>query len=174
MDIKYLIGAVVETVIKVLVVAVIVTYVFRGATAAYDFGYRVFADKPVSASNGRTITVGIAESASVKEIAEMLQERGLIEDAKLFMVQEFLSAYHGEICPGIYDLSTSMTAEEMLAIMSTPAKEKEDEADDDNAGKDAGTSEASESGDGEGDRPAEAGLEEEDTGMEAEEGMSGE
>ena len=47
-----------------------------------------------------------------------------------FVVQELLSAYHGEILPGIYDLSTSMTAEEMLAVMSTPAEESKEEDDD--------------------------------------------
>ena len=57
----------------------------------------------------------------------MLEEKGLIEDARLFVVQELLSAYHGEILPGIYDLSTSMTAEEMLAVMSTPTEETKEE-----------------------------------------------
>ena len=127
---KYLVGAVIEAVIKGIVIAVVVMFVFRTATTAYDFGYKVFADKPVSVSGGRTITVGIAESASVKDIAQMLEEKGLIEDARLFVVQELLSAYHGEILPGIYDLSTSMTAEEMLAVMSTPAEESKEEDDD--------------------------------------------
>ncbi|MBO5114320.1 MAG: endolytic transglycosylase MltG [Lachnospiraceae bacterium] len=127
---KYLVGAVIEAVIKVIVIAVVVMFVFRTATTVYDFGYKVFADKPVSVSGGRTITVGIAESASVKDIAQMLEEKGLIEDARLFVVQELLSAYHGEILPGIYDLSTSMTAEEMLAVMSTPAEESKEEDDD--------------------------------------------
>ena len=130
MNVKYLVGAVIEATIKVIVIAVVVMFVFRTATTAYDFGYRVFADKPVSVSGGRTITVGIAESASVKDIAQMLEEKGLIEDARLFVVQELLSAYHGEILPGIYDLSTSMTAEEMLAVMSTPAEESKEEDDD--------------------------------------------
>ena len=39
------------------------------------------------------------------------------------MVQELLSAYHKEIKPGIYDLSTDMTAAQMLEIMSTPAQQ---------------------------------------------------
>ena len=125
MNAKYLVITVVETIIKVVVIAAVIVFVFRGATKAYDFGYRVFADEPVSVSGGRTITVGIAEGASVKEIAQMLEEKGLIEDAKLFVVQELLSAYHGEILPGIYDLSTDMTAEQMLAIMATPVGEEE-------------------------------------------------
>ena len=123
MNARYLVAAMIETIIKIAVLAAVVVFVFRGATQAYDFGYRVFADEPVSVSGGRTITVGISENASVKEIAEMLEEKGLIEDSRLFVVQEFLSAYHKEILPGIYDLSTDMTAEEMLEVMSTPAQE---------------------------------------------------
>ena len=127
MNAKYLIVAMIETIIKIAILAAAVVFVFRGATQAYDFGYRVFADQPVSISGGRTITVGVSESASLKEIAEMLEEKGLIEDSKLFIVQELLSAYHGKILPGIYDLSTDMTAEQMLEIMSTPAGEAESE-----------------------------------------------
>ena len=123
MKVKYLIGAVVETIIKVVVLAAVIVFVLRASTTAYDFGYRVFADEPVSVTGGRTITVGISEEADIKDIAAMLEEKGLIADANLFMVQELLSAYHGEIVPGIYDLSTAMTAEEMLSIMSTPAME---------------------------------------------------
>lgn len=127
MNVKYLIFTVVETIIKVVVIAAIIVFVMRGATKAYDFGYRVFADEPVSISGGRTITIGVAEDASVKDIAEMLEEKGLIEDANLFVVQELLSAYHNEILPGIYDLSTDMTAEKMLEVMSTPVSESQSE-----------------------------------------------
>lgn len=127
MNAKYLIVAMIETIIKIAVLAAVVVFVFRGATQAYDFGYRVFADQPVSVSGGRTMTVGIPENASVKEIAEMLEEKGLIEDSKLFIVQELLSAYHKKILPGIYDLSTDMTAEQMLEVMSTPTDTGEEE-----------------------------------------------
>lgn len=129
MKVGYLIGAAVEMIIKVVVIAVVIVFVFRGATQAYEFGYKVFADEPMSISGGRTITVGISDGMSVSDIAGMLEEKGLIEDARLFVVQELLSAYHGEIVPGIYDLSTAMTAQEMLAVMAAPAEESEDESD---------------------------------------------
>ncbi len=125
MDIKSLVFTVLETIIKVAVLAVVIVYVFRAATQAYDFGYRVFADEPVSISGGRTITVSVAQDASVKEIADMLEEKGLIEDANLFVVQELLSAHHGKIVSGIYDLSTEMTAEQMLEVMSPDVEETE-------------------------------------------------
>lgn len=119
MNIKSLILAVLETIIKVVIFAVLVMFIVKGVTAAYDFGYKVFADEPVSLDNGRTITVGISENASAKDVANMLEEKGLIGDAKLFVVQELLSAYHNEIKPGIYDLRTDMTAHEMLQIMAS-------------------------------------------------------
>lgn len=127
MKVGHLIATVAETIIKVVVLAAAVMFIARGATKAYDFGYRVFADKPVSVSGGRTITVGISENMLVKDIAAMLEEKGLIEDADLFVVQELLSAYHGEIRPGIYDLSTDMTAAQMMEIMSTVTQETQED-----------------------------------------------
>ena len=127
MDIKGLVVTIVETIIKVAVLAVVIVYVFRAATQAYDFGYRVFADEPVSASGGRTITVSVAQDASVKEIADMLEEKGLIEVANLFVVQELLSVHHGKIASGIYDLSTEMTAEQMLEVMSPDVDETQED-----------------------------------------------
>ena len=123
----HLIAAAIEMVIKVVVIAVAIIFIFRGATGAYEFGYRVFADEPMSVTGGRTITVGISEAMKIKDIAKMLEEKGLIEDANLFIVQELLSAHHNEIVPGIYDLSTSMTAQEMIAVMSAPSGEEEED-----------------------------------------------
>ena len=123
----HLIAAAIEMVIKVVVIAAAIIFIFRGATGAYEFGYRVFADEPMSVTGGRTITVGISEAMKIKDIAKMLEEKGLIEDANLFIVQELLSAHHNEIVPGIYALSTSMTAQEMIAVMSAPSGEEEED-----------------------------------------------
>lgn len=118
MKAKYLIGAVFETVFKGVLLVFIVIFVYRTAMAAYDFGFRVFAEEPISRSGGRIITVSIAEDYTVSGVAEMLAEKGLIRDANLFVIQELLSKHHDKLRPGIYDLSTAMTAEEMMAVMS--------------------------------------------------------
>jgi UPF0755 protein len=123
MKVKYLIGAVFETKLKGIILVVIITFVYRTAVTAYDFGYRVFAEEPISRSGGRTITVAVAEDYTIRGLAEMLKDRGLIRDADLFIVQELLSEHRGEIKPGIYDLSTVMTVAEMLAVMSSGNEE---------------------------------------------------
>lgn len=122
---KYLVGAMIEAVIKAAILVAIILFVVRTASSAYDFGYRVFADEPVSSGEGRTITVAVSEGDDIETIAQMLEDKGLIRDAKLFRVQELLSAYHDDILPGIYDLNTAMKAEEMLQMMSTPVTEEE-------------------------------------------------
>ena len=54
----------------------------------------------------------------MKEIGQLLQEKGLIRDAKHFYLQEFFSSYHKKLQPGIYELNTAMTPEEMMAVMA--------------------------------------------------------
>lgn len=125
MNAKAIIGATVELIIKVGVFVVIVMFILNTSIKAYDYGYRVFAEEPVTVGEGRTISVIVEETDSVKEVGEMLQEKGLIRDANLFLAQELLSEYHGKIQPGIYDLSTSMTSEEMLSIMAADSDAEE-------------------------------------------------
>ena len=126
MNIKYIIGSIVEMVIKIVVFIFIAMFVIRTATAAYDYGFRVFAEKPMDVGEGRTISVSIGNADSAKEVGEMLQERGLIRDATLFRIQELLSENHGKIQPGIYDLSTAMTAQEMLEVIAAKPDEEEE------------------------------------------------
>ncbi len=126
MKITEIIGGTVELIIKIAAFVFIVMFVFRSASTAYDYGFRVFAEEPVSEGEGRTISIYVEENVSVKEIGQMLQEKGLIRDANLFVIQELLSENHDKIQPGIYDLNTSMTSQEMLAVMATASEEVEE------------------------------------------------
>lgn len=127
MNVKEMIGSAVELIVKVVVLAFAVTYIVRAAEAAYGYGYRIFTEQPVSIGEGRIISVEVKDPVSVSEVGRMLEERGLIRDANLFVMQEMLSENHGKIQPGIYDLSTAMTAEEMLDEMAADAPEEDEE-----------------------------------------------
>lgn len=127
MSVKSIIGSTVELIIKVVALVFIASYIIKAAAAAYDYGYRIFTEAPVSLGEGRVISVIVEDPVSVKDIGKMLEERGLIRDANLFVIQELLSEDHGKIQPGIYDLSTSMTAQEMMAVMAADAPEEDEE-----------------------------------------------
>ncbi len=126
MNIKEILGATVQIIVKVAIFAIIIMYVFRAAVAAYDYGYRVFTEEAVSTGEGRIISVSIEGSQSVLDVGNMLQEKGLIRDGKLFVIQELLSENHGNIQPGVYDLNTSMTAQEMLEVIAVKPETDEE------------------------------------------------
>lgn len=134
MNIKEVIGSIVETIIKVAALLFLISFVYDAAIKAYEFGFRVFAEEAMTTGDGRTISISVEQDDTVMDIGKNLQEKGLIRDANLFFVQELLSENHGKINPGIYDLNTSMKSDEMLAIMAAePEEEKKKEAE--NSGK---------------------------------------
>lgn len=119
-----LIAAVVGTVVKVVCAVLVVMLVYRGAWFCYDYGYRIFMEPAVSAGEGRTITVTIPEGMSAKEMGELFAQKGLIKDSSLFVLQYYLSEFRLKLQPGTFDLSTAMTVEEMMEVMTTPQKEE--------------------------------------------------
>lgn len=122
---KKMIWGVVKGVFKIAVTLAIVILIYNLGLKAYDFGYRIFAEEPVELGTGRTVSVSIVEGKSVSEIGDILEEKGLIRDAKLFYFQEMFSEYKGELKPGVYELSTGMTPYEMMEIMSASDEEEE-------------------------------------------------
>ena len=73
------------------------------------------------------MSVAIVEGKSVMEIGQILEEKGLIRSAYLFYLQEMVSSYHGKLQPGVYELSTAMTPEEMIEIMAASYTEEVEE-----------------------------------------------
>lgn len=118
MKITDVIVAVCGTIIKIALAVVVVVMIYRGASLAYNYGYRIFEEKPVSSGEGYTITVKITEDMSAKELGQMLAEKGLIRDEKLFVLQYMFSEFKEDLLPGEHDLSTAMTVEEMMEQMT--------------------------------------------------------
>ena len=84
----------------------------------------------------------------VDTIADNLAGLGLIKDKTLFKLQERFSEYHEKEKPGTYELSTSMTPEEMLTVMSGGQDAAGDEAGQDSSEGEAGQESGDESNGG--------------------------
>lgn len=106
---------------SVLVLLLIFIGVFKASTFCYELGYRIFSEQPVEAEPGNDVVVEISEKDSAFDIGKMLEKKGLVRDSELYVAQYYLSAYVNKLLPGTYTLNTSMTAKEMMAVMSTPA-----------------------------------------------------
>ena len=72
----------------------------------------------MSPGEGQEVTVVIKEGASVYQIGKTLEKKKLIEDAKVFVVQEKLSVYKDKLKPGTYILSTAYDADRIMAILA--------------------------------------------------------
>lgn len=127
MNVKGIVASVFSVAIKIVVLIIAIMFIYKYAAMAYDYGYRIFSEGPVSTGEGREVSVTITSDMDSEAIGEALENKGLIRDAKLFVLQERLSEYHGKIQPGTYTLSTAMVAEEMIAVMSANAPEKTEE-----------------------------------------------
>ena len=119
MDTKRIVSAIIKTILTIALVVVIGMVVYKLGAQAYNFGYQIFAEEPVSPEPGLTMSVAIVEGKSVMEVGKILEEKGLIRSHYLFYFQELFSSYHGELQPGVFELCTAMTPEEMIEIMAT-------------------------------------------------------
>ena len=111
-------------VLRIVIIAVIAMLIYKGATLAYDYGYRVFAEEPMAAAPGVDMDIVIEEGMGPKEIGALLESNGLIKDGTLFYLQNILSKYAGDLKGGTYTLNTSMTTEEMMAVISGEVTEE--------------------------------------------------
>ena len=129
-DIKAIAMGFIGFVIRGVVLILLILAVYKAGAAAYDFGFRIFTEEPMSAEPGRDVSITISQGDSVMDVGEMLEEKGLIRDAKLFYVQKKCSVYDNDIQPGFYTLNTSMTAEEMFEIIAGKSGDEEEDEDD--------------------------------------------
>ena len=112
--------------VSLLVFVLVVFVLLKAGTMAYDMGYRIFTEPPMESAPGNDVVVEVDEGMSALSLGTMLEEKGLVEDAHVFMIQMKLSAYANKVRPGLYTLNTSQTAREMLQVMSTAPPEEEE------------------------------------------------
>lgn len=115
---------------RVVFVIAAVFLIYRGAGVCYDYGYRIFTEPAVSSGEGRTMTVAVTDKMSVWDIGDLFEKNGLVRDGRLFAIQYYLSEFREDVKPGVFELSTSMTAEEMMEAMAEASpKDTEDGSD---------------------------------------------
>jgi UPF0755 protein len=124
--------------ITVIVILLVVYFGVKIAYTGYDFGYRVFTEGAVDAAPGKDVLIQIREDMSEYEIAQLLEERGLVRNARLFFLQLKLSVYKGKVVPGVYTLNSSMTPQELMAAIS-PEEETESTEDTETASPEIST-----------------------------------
>jgi len=115
-----------KRVIAVILMIVVIAFVIKGATKAYAFGYAVFMDEAVDTEeNAREVTITISDGDSVLDIGKMLERRGLIDNAYVFLVQSYCYEAGRNLKQGSYDLTTDMDAKAMMNAIVSQSSESE-------------------------------------------------
>ena len=117
-------GNAVYTVVKIVVVILIAMVIYRLGSMAFTYGERIFGELPMTEEPGTDLSITVEETDSVRDVADKLEQAGLIRDAELFVIQEKLVGFKSGLQPGTYTLSTSQTPEEMIEIMSAAQPEE--------------------------------------------------
>ncbi len=129
MESSNIITAIFSTILKITLSVAVIILVYRGVIIGYEFGYSVFKQQPMTlVGEGRTVTVTIPEDMTPSQMAKLFEKHGLIDNTTLFLAQYYLSEFKEEVKPGVYELSTTMTVEEMMEVMATPAEEEENKS----------------------------------------------
>lgn len=126
MDAKQIAGALLGTIIKICIGIAVIYLVYEVGIGSYNFGYRVFADLPMDVSPGIDKQVTIVAGKTPMEIGQILEDKGVVRDGRVFFVQELLSESHGKLKPGAYTLNTSMNGAEIIAVLSGQTPETEE------------------------------------------------
>lgn len=84
MKAKQVTGAVFNMIFRLVLSIIIILVVYRLAMYSYHLGYMVFADVAKEAEPGRDITIAVDTEDSTMDVAKTLENRGLIDDARVF------------------------------------------------------------------------------------------
>ena len=107
-----------ESIIIDAVIALAILFMAGQAKHYYDVGYGVFSQQGKDArGTGKVVAFTVEEGVKAPKLAEQLEEQGIIESARLFLIQERVSDYAGMYVAGTYALSSEMTTEEIMRVI---------------------------------------------------------
>ncbi len=120
--IRTTIGIIFDTASSLIIYALIaaaILFIAGQVRHYYYVGYGIFSQQGKDATGtGRVVEFTVEEGMSANSLGKKLEEAGLIESSRLFVLQEKVSDFSGMYVPGTYMLSSEMTTEEILRIIS--------------------------------------------------------
>ena len=120
--IRTTIGIIFDTASSLIIYALIaaaILFIAGQVRHYYYVGYGIFSQQGKDATGtGRVVEITVEEGMSANSLGKKLEEAGLIESSRLFVLQEKVSDFSGMYVPGTYMLSSEMTTEEILRIIS--------------------------------------------------------
>lgn len=99
--------------IRILINAALLLVLVEGFVLSYRFTYKVFADIPYIAASSDMKSITIEPGTEVKDIADLLDDFGIVEGKYQFLARVYLGKYDDKIVAGTYSLGPGMTPDEI-------------------------------------------------------------
>lgn len=112
--------------LKTLKYVIIVMVAVICATTAYRFGSQIFSSEGATPPPGTDLPYTISAGTTISELADELEEFGIIKSSNVFLVQSYIYNVRS-VTPGTYNFNTSNSAEEIFRILSDGPEEKKEE-----------------------------------------------
>lgn len=125
-EINKVTGAIIRISCKMIFYALVFFILYEGITAGYRFGYEIFNSTAVATAPGVDKEVTIPEGASASDVGKMLEDKGLIKNRLIFVIQQKIFEY--DLTPGNYTLNTSMTSRDMLQLLDEAQEDLGDDS----------------------------------------------
>ncbi|MEG1991891.1 MAG: endolytic transglycosylase MltG [Acetivibrio sp.] len=110
---------IIQIIWNILLYTIIIIGVFRISGVVYDFSYEIFGNVTVDSLPGKDMPIEIRSGEGTKELAQKLENMGIIVNKNTFFVRAKLSiGSRKPILPGSYRLNTSMTYEEIISVIT--------------------------------------------------------
>lgn len=112
--------------IKIFIYTMLVITMVFFATTGYDFGKAVFSDEGSQKAPGTDVSVTIEKGFGRMDVAELLYNKGIVENKMVFYVQTLLYCEkESDLIAGVYVINTSMSGEEIVELLITPQESTE-------------------------------------------------
>ena len=122
-------GNILDLIVMAVIAVVLIAAARRIVTGVgrfYEMGYSLVSQKALdSEGQGKTITIEVTPGMTVTQVGDLLESESLIASSRVFVFQERMSSFSGMIQPGTYEISSEMTTDQILQVLSGQAPEDE-------------------------------------------------
>jgi UPF0755 protein len=106
---------------------IVIILITRASKLTFDFCYEIFGQVTLQEAPGRDVEIQVKKGESTMNVASKLETNRVIGNKYSFYVKAKLMKH--TIMPGTYTVNTSMTYDEIFAIITVPSKAPEEGAD---------------------------------------------
>ena len=107
---------------KIIIEAIVALCVILGIAGAFllahDFGYTAYANEPFGMNKDKKIELVVESGSSLIDVAEELEDKGMIASKYAFWLRSKFSEYNGLMKAGTYEINETMGNDDILAVIT--------------------------------------------------------